>query len=214
MVDQSAPTGKKIIDRLERGQLPQMVDWLNPAVLGMVAIRTIISTTIGAYADQRPMQEAIDGERNADRLARRHDYSRPDDNLPGKIFPPDVDPDVTYFKVWGASASDVWIVGETAPALAGFMQTVSGAKLVGEASSSATLQTRTGAIVLAQPPTFERAFGVAAPHPDDGPHLAAFTVACQTLGELADLPRNGDRQVLAPAKNFGTAIGFVEASKR
>jgi glyoxalase-like protein len=112
------------------------------------------------------------------------------------------------------NVQDVWIVGETAPALAGFMQTLSGAKLVGEASSSATLQTRTGAIVLAQPPTFERAFGVAAPHPDDGPHLAAFTVACQTLGELADLPRNGDRQVLAPAKNFGTAIGFVEAFKR
>src|SRR5262245_45978307 len=93
MVDQSDPTGKEIIDRLERGQLPQMVDWLNPAVLGMVAIRTLISTTIGAYADQRPMQEAIDGERNAERLARRHDYSRPDANLPGKIFPPDVDPD-------------------------------------------------------------------------------------------------------------------------
>jgi hypothetical protein len=106
---------------------------------------------------------------------------------------------------------DVWIVGETAPALAGFLQTVSGAKLVDEASSTATLQTRIGAIVLAKPPAFERAFGVAAPHPDDGPHLAAFTVACQTLGQLADLPRTGDRHVLAPAKNFGTAIAFVEA---
>jgi hypothetical protein len=52
------------------------------------------------------------------------------------------------------------------------------------------------------------------PHPDDGPHLAAFTVACQTLGRFADLPRIGDRHVLAPAKNFGTAIGFVETSKR
>ena len=112
------------------------------------------------------------------------------------------------------NVQDVWIVGETAPALAGFMQAVSGAKLVSEASSSTTLQTRTGAIVLAQPPAFERAFGLGAPHPHDGPHLAAFTVACQTLGKFADLPRNGNRRVLAPAKNFGTAIGFVETSQR
>jgi glyoxalase-like protein len=112
------------------------------------------------------------------------------------------------------SVQEVWIVGESAPDLAGFMQTVSGAKLVRENSSSATLQTRTGAIVLAQPPAFERAFGLAPPHPGDGPHLAAFTVTCQTLGELADLPRNGDRHVLAPAQNFGTAIGFVETTIR
>jgi hypothetical protein len=109
---------------------------------------------------------------------------------------------------------EVWIVGDSAPELAGFMQTVSGAKLVTENSSRATLQTRTGAIVLAQPPAFERAFGLAAPHPGDGAHLAAFTVACQTLGELAALPRNGNRHVLAPAKDFGTAIGFVETSQR
>jgi hypothetical protein len=112
------------------------------------------------------------------------------------------------------SVQDVWIVGDSAPDLARFMQTVSGAKLVGAASSTATLQTRTGAIVLAQPTAFERAFAVAAPHPADGTHLAAFTVACQTLGDLADLPRVGNRHVLAPAKNFGTAIGFVETSQR
>ncbi len=111
------------------------------------------------------------------------------------------------------NVQDVWIVGDTAPALAGFMQTVSGAKLVTDDSPTATLQTRTGAIVLAKAPAFERAFGVAAPHPQDGPHLAAFTLACQTLGQLAGLPRNGHRHVLAPAKNFGTAIGFVETSK-
>jgi Glyoxalase-like domain len=112
------------------------------------------------------------------------------------------------------NVQDVWIVGETAPALAGFMQTVSGARPVTDDSSTATLQTRTGAIVLAQQAAFERAFGFAAPHPHNGPHLAAFTVACQTLGQLADLPRTGERHVLAPAKNFGTAIGFVETSKR
>jgi hypothetical protein len=109
--------------------------------------------------------------------------------------------------------ADVWIVGDTAPELAGFMQTVTAAKAVTD-NSGAILQTRTGAIVLARPAAFESAFGLAAPHPDDGPHLAAFTIACQTLGQLADLPRTGGRHVLAPAKNFGTAIGFVETSQR
>jgi hypothetical protein len=113
-----------------------------------------------------------------------------------------------------ARVLDVWIVGDAAPDLAGFMHIVTGAKATSEDPSITTLQTPIGTIVLARPPAFEKAFGLAVPHPDDGPHLAAFTVACQTLGRLADLPRIGDRHVLAPAKNFGTAIGFVETSKR
>src|SRR6516164_2238295 len=109
----------------------------------------------------------------------------------------------------GATAvQDVWIVGETAPDLAGFMQTVTGAKAISEDPSVTVLQTRIGSIVLARPAAFESAFGLAAPHQDDGPHLAALTVACQTMGQLADLPKVGDRRVLAPEKNFGTAIGF------
>ena len=108
---------------------------------------------------------------------------------------------------------DVWVVGEAAPGLADFMHIVSGAKPVKEKSAATTLQTRTGTIVLAPPQAFESAFGLAAPHPDDGPHLAALTVACQTMGELADLPKVGDRHVLAPEKNFGTAIGFVTARR-
>jgi Glyoxalase-like domain len=114
----------------------------------------------------------------------------------------------------GATAvEDVWIVGETAPDLAGFLHTVTGAKPVKDDSSATTLQTRIGAIVLARPQAFERAFGLAAPHPDDGPHLAALTVACQTIGQRADLPRIGDRHVLAPGENFGTAIGFVTTKR-
>jgi hypothetical protein len=108
---------------------------------------------------------------------------------------------------------DVWIVGETAPELAAFFATVTGAKTVAD-NSGATLQTPTGTIVLARAAAFENAFGVMAPHPDDGPHLAGFTIACQTVGKLADLPRIGKRYVLAPEKNFGTAIGFVETPKR
>jgi hypothetical protein len=104
---------------------------------------------------------------------------------------------------------DVWIVGDTAPDLSGFMQTITGAKPISDDPSLTTLQTRIGTIVLARPAAFESAFGLAAPHPQDGPHLAALTVACQTIGQLADLPKVSDRHVLAPEKNFGTAIGFV-----
>lgn len=108
---------------------------------------------------------------------------------------------------------DVWIVGDTAPDLAGLMQTVSGAKAISDDPFITTLQTRTGAIVLARPQAFKTAFGLAAPHLDDGPHLAALTLVCQTIGQLADLPRVGNRHVLAPDKNFGTAIGFVTTKR-
>jgi hypothetical protein len=108
---------------------------------------------------------------------------------------------------------DVWIVGETAPDLAGFMQTDTGTKAAMDDPSVTTLQTRIGTIVLARPQAFEKAFGLAAPHPDDGPHLAALTLVCQTIGQLADLPRVGNRHVLAPDKNFGTAIGFVTTKR-
>ncbi len=110
---------------------------------------------------------------------------------------------------------DVWIVGDRAPDLAAFMQTVIGAKVISqdpaisEDPALTALQTPIGTIMLARAPAFERAFGLPAPHPDDGPHLAALTLACEGLSRLADLPKVGDRHVLAPDKNFGTAIGFV-----
>jgi hypothetical protein len=114
----------------------------------------------------------------------------------------------------GATAvQDVWIVGDTAPDLAGFVQTLTGAEAIREDPSITTLQTRIGAIVLARPQVFEHAFGLPAPHTQDGPHLAAFTVACETIGQLADLPKVRDRYVLAPEENFGTAIGFVTTKR-
>ena len=52
----------------------------------------------------------------------------------------------------GATAvADVWIVGDTAPDLAGFMHIVTGAKAISEDPSVTTLQTRIGAIVLNAP---------------------------------------------------------------
>ena len=83
--------GQDLQHKLRRGKLPQMVDWFDPLVLGMVGVRTLISTTIGEYADQRPMQEVVDGDKG-DLLMMRHDYSVLDTNCPNAIFPPDVCP--------------------------------------------------------------------------------------------------------------------------
>jgi hypothetical protein len=108
---------------------------------------------------------------------------------------------------------DVWIVGETAhDDLADFIGTVSGVTGVREGTGRMVFRTRTGVIVLAHPKAFETAFGVSPPHLGDGPHLAGFTVGCRSLGLLAgiSLAKTESRSVLLPAKNFGTAIGFVE----
>src|SRR5215467_10479950 len=90
MADEAFPTGEDLEKKLHKGKLPQMVDWFDPLVLGKVAIRSLVSTTIGEYADQRPMQQAIDGERG-ELLTRRHDYSRKPDNVPHLVFAPEGD---------------------------------------------------------------------------------------------------------------------------
>ncbi|MDX2204074.1 MAG: hypothetical protein NW223_15085 [Hyphomicrobiaceae bacterium] len=91
MPDRDIVTGRDLLQALRGGRLPGMVDWFDPIVLGMVAVRTLISTTIGEYADQRPMQEAADGEQDDARLVARHDYSKRDPNVPSLIVPPDAD---------------------------------------------------------------------------------------------------------------------------
>jgi hypothetical protein len=68
------PDSKDLERSLHRGKLPQMVDWFDPLVLGLVGMRTLISSTIGQYADQRPMQQIMDGD-TGEALTRRHDYS-------------------------------------------------------------------------------------------------------------------------------------------
>jgi hypothetical protein len=74
MGGETALSGEDLERRLHRGELPQMVDWFDPLVLGLVGIRTVISHTIGEYADQRPMQQVMDGD-SGPLLTRRHDYS-------------------------------------------------------------------------------------------------------------------------------------------
>jgi Calcineurin-like phosphoesterase len=89
MAERIASEAKDLERRLHRGELPQMVDWFDPLVLGMVAVRTLISTTIGAYADQRPMQQVMDGD-VGEALTRRHDYSV--FWGPNAVFAPESDP--------------------------------------------------------------------------------------------------------------------------
>jgi hypothetical protein len=110
-----------------------------------------------------------------------------------------------------STLQDVWITGETAPDLADFMSKVTGASSVRKGADLTVLQTLTGAIILARPNAFEAAFGVPAPHPEDGPHLAGFTIGCHGLSHLASLglAKAGGRYVVPPSKGFGTAIGFA-----
>src|SRR5262245_35916471 len=91
MTDEAFPTGKELENKLYKGKLPQMVDWFDPLVLGMVAVRSLISTTIGAYADQRPMQQAMDDDRGP-KLTRRHDYGTLD-KTQRLVLAPEGDPD-------------------------------------------------------------------------------------------------------------------------
>src|SRR5579871_2692451 len=111
-----------------------------------------------------------------------------------------------------ATVQDVWIAGEAAPDLADFMSKVTGANSVRKGADLTVLQTPTGDIILARPSAFEAAFGVPAPHPEDGPHLAGFTIGCRDLSHFAslDLPKVGGRYVVPPFRGFGTAIGFAE----
>jgi glyoxalase-like protein len=107
---------------------------------------------------------------------------------------------------------EVWIAGEAAQDLADFLSTVTGASSVRKGDDLTVLQTQTGAIVLACPRAFEAAFGAPVAHPEDGPHLAGFTIGCRALSHLAalKLPKVGDRYVVAPSRGFGTAIGFLD----
>jgi len=67
--------GPKILELLEAGQLPKMVDWLDPVMLAQIGMRTIISGTLGQYADQRLIQAATD-HATEEKIKERYDYSK------------------------------------------------------------------------------------------------------------------------------------------
>ena len=106
---------------------------------------------------------------------------------------------------------DVWISGDGALDLSEHMRVFIGGEGVVEAPGRIVFQTPRGTIVLADDESFRAAFGVAPPHPEDGPHLAGFTIDCASLDAFAGkgLASVGERLVLPPAQGFGAAVGFV-----
>jgi hypothetical protein len=126
-------------------------------------------------------------------------------------FAPDYFAQAGYMRhVNGAvRVEDVWISGDGATELVGYFETVTGGSAVRQ-HDSFVLRTPAGSIVLARPEDFEAAFGVPPPHPEDGPHLAGYTIGCRSLDffEGKGLHNVGDRLVLAPDRAFGTALAF------
>ena len=107
---------------------------------------------------------------------------------------------------------DVWISGEGALALADHMRAFIGGAGTVEAPGRIVFRTPRGTVVLADAASFRAAFGVAPPHPEDGPHLAGFTIDCASLDCFAGkgLAAVGERLVLPPERGFGVAIGFAK----
>ena len=91
--DDDVQRSKAKIEALRERELPQMVDWFDPLLLVKVGIRTVLSKTIGDYADQRPMQAAHDDPDDENVLCQRHDYRNTRPNLYG--VSPGQDPNKT-----------------------------------------------------------------------------------------------------------------------
>jgi hypothetical protein len=107
---------------------------------------------------------------------------------------------------------DVWISGDGALDLSEHMRVFIGGAGTVEAPGCIVFRTPRGTIVLADDESFRAAFGAAAPHPEDGPHLAGFTIDFTSLDSFAGkgLASVGERLVLPPGKGFGAAIGFAK----
>ncbi|MFO1088521.1 MAG: VOC family protein [Hyphomicrobiales bacterium] len=108
---------------------------------------------------------------------------------------------------------DVWVTGRGALDLGRFFVTVADSRATKVSAGRIDVPTKYGTIVLAAPEVFEAAFGEPPPHPDDGPHLAAFTVACAPAGtfDRGRLKTVGDRLVLPSVSGFGTVIALSPA---
>jgi hypothetical protein len=106
--------------------------------------------------------------------------------------------------------ADVWISGDGALDLAPYLETVTGTVAHARSDRRIDLPTRYGIIVLADRETFEEAFGVLPPHPEDGPHLAGLTIACSGTAQLpGGLVKDvGKRRVVSPAPSHGAVIAF------
>jgi catechol 2,3-dioxygenase-like lactoylglutathione lyase family enzyme len=105
---------------------------------------------------------------------------------------------------------DVWIAGPGALDLSAYLSAVCASAPRQEAPGRIVIPTRYGDIVLSSDDEFRAAFGAGPPHPEDGPHLAALTIACDAAATVpSGLVRPvGPRLVVPPSLGVGTAIGF------
>jgi Glyoxalase-like domain len=97
---------------------------------------------------------------------------------------------------------DVWITGEGALDLVDYLRQVTGSDRVSETAESIAIRTGDQSIILARPAAFEAGFGIAPPHPGDGPAFAGFTLV--TTG--------GERRIIRPEDAFGVAIALAPGS--
>ena len=119
-------------------------------------------------------------------------------------------PQYQHHRNTASTVRDVWVVSEDHGQLGEFLGKVAGCAARDEGNRK-IFPTAKGEIILALPEAFEAAFGCAPPHPEDGPHLAGFTLECRALElpDTAKLTRRGERLVVAPAHAFGTAVAFT-----
>ena len=106
---------------------------------------------------------------------------------------------------------DVWISGPGALELAPYLKLVAGTLAIPRSEARIDLPTTFGTIILAEPDTFEEAFGVPPPHPEDGPHLCGMTIACDNVDRVPQsMTREvGKRRVVTAANTHDTAIAFA-----
>ena len=109
------------------------------------------------------------------------------------------------------SLHDVWITGTGATTLASFLETVADSGEVTREAGLTRIATAIGTIVLAEPARFEKEFGFPPLHSGDGPHLAAFGVACNGLASLpAGVTIHGERHIVPVSRTHGAVVSFVE----
>ena len=85
-VSETRELSTAILSHLRSGKLPQMVDWLDPVMLAQIGMRTIVSGTLGQYADQRLMQAATDKADEAALIARYNFADGPDAIPPDAVW--------------------------------------------------------------------------------------------------------------------------------
>jgi len=110
------------------------------------------------------------------------------------------------------AVADVWISGAGAVDLADTMARVTKLNPTVSAGGRVCFKTRYGDVVLAESAVFEDTFGEMPPHPDDGLHLAGFTIRCRSLESFdgLGLTQVKGSYILPASRNFGTALRFTK----